>query len=229
MNPRASMPTTLSTLPRPKWTTVSSITDEKPTSSASSGVMSLKTIPGLGKSGTSRMRARRRWMSMGTVAVLLSGLAPAALGRAGLLAPGRLAALLVRAWLLGLAAGRRRGGHGRLGLGGLLQLLIVVVGQLGLGFGRGRRGAPVAGRGRAAGAPGRAGGGPDRALGALGGRALGGQALDPGPELGVAGLLLLPHGDQRRGDEDRGVGAGGHAHEQGQGQVLEGLGPEQVG
>src|SRR5215218_7257865 len=137
MNPRASMPTTLSTLPRPKWTTVSSITDEKPTSSASSGVMSLKTIPGLGKSGTSRMRARRRWMSMGTVAVLLSGLAPAALGRAGLLAPGRLAALLVRAWLLRLAAGRRRGGHGRLGLGGLLQLLLVVVGQLGLGFGRG--------------------------------------------------------------------------------------------
>jgi hypothetical protein len=68
MNPRASMPTTLSTLPRPKWTTVSSMTEEKATSLASSGVMSLKTIPGLGKSGTSRTRARRRWMSMGTVA-----------------------------------------------------------------------------------------------------------------------------------------------------------------
>jgi hypothetical protein len=33
----------------------------------------LKTIPGLGKSGMSRMRSRMRCMSMGTVRVLLWG------------------------------------------------------------------------------------------------------------------------------------------------------------
>src|SRR4029450_9380929 len=49
---RARVPTTVSTSPRPNGTTASSITDEKPTSSASNGVMSLKTIPGLGNSGT---------------------------------------------------------------------------------------------------------------------------------------------------------------------------------
>ena len=72
MKPRASMPTTLSTLPRPKWTTVSSITDEKATSLASSGVMSLKTMPGWGKSGTSRTSARRRSMSIGTMILPVS-------------------------------------------------------------------------------------------------------------------------------------------------------------
>jgi hypothetical protein len=41
-------------LPRPKATTIRSMTLEKATSSASSGVMSLKTIPGFGKSGMSR-------------------------------------------------------------------------------------------------------------------------------------------------------------------------------
>ena len=59
MNPRASTPTTLSIVPRPNATTISSITVENDTSSPSSGVMSLKTIPGFGKSGTSRTFARR--------------------------------------------------------------------------------------------------------------------------------------------------------------------------
>jgi hypothetical protein len=45
----------LSMFPRPKATTIRSITHEKATTSESSGVMSLKTMPGRGKSGTSRM------------------------------------------------------------------------------------------------------------------------------------------------------------------------------
>ena len=57
MNPRASIPTTLSTLPRPKCTTIRSMIVENAIGSASTGVMSLKTMPGSGKSGTSRIRA----------------------------------------------------------------------------------------------------------------------------------------------------------------------------
>src|SRR4029079_9458134 len=57
MNPRASMPTTLSTLPRPKCTTIRSVIVENAMGSASTGVMSLNTMPGSGKSGTSRIRA----------------------------------------------------------------------------------------------------------------------------------------------------------------------------
>jgi hypothetical protein len=57
MKPRASIPTTFSTLPRPKCTTIRSITVENASSSASSGVMSLNTMPSCGKSGTSRTSA----------------------------------------------------------------------------------------------------------------------------------------------------------------------------
>ena len=39
---------------------------------------------------------------------------------------------------------------------------------------------------------------------------------------GVAGLALLEHGQERRGDEDRRVGPGEQADEQRQGEVLEG-------
>ena len=48
----------------------------------------------------------------------------------------------------------------------------------------------------------------------------------PLADLGVAGLALLEQGQQRRGDEDRRVGTGGQADEQGQAEVLEGGGPE---
>src|SRR6266496_3929829 len=68
MKPRASIPTTLSTLPRPKWTTIRSITVENAISSASSGVMSLNTIPCFGKSGTSRISDFRRSRSVVTSA-----------------------------------------------------------------------------------------------------------------------------------------------------------------
>ncbi len=42
----------------------------------------------------------------------------------------------------------------------------------------------------------------------------------------VAGLALLEHGQERRGDEDRGVGAGPETDEQRQGELLEGGGTE---
>src|SRR3990170_2982789 len=57
MNPRASIPTTLSTFPRPKCTTIKSVMVENAIGSASTGVMSLNTMPGSGKSGTSRISA----------------------------------------------------------------------------------------------------------------------------------------------------------------------------
>ena len=59
MKPRASMPTTLSTVPRPWWATIASTAPAKATWSASSGEMSLKTTPGVGKSGTSTIRAQQ--------------------------------------------------------------------------------------------------------------------------------------------------------------------------
>jgi hypothetical protein len=49
------MPTTLSTVPRPKCITSASTAVENATWSSSSGVTSLKFTPGLGKSGMSRM------------------------------------------------------------------------------------------------------------------------------------------------------------------------------
>ena len=60
MKPRASMPTTLSTTVAPDSSrpaaASASMTAVKPAWSASSGVMSLKTTPGSGKSGTSTTR-----------------------------------------------------------------------------------------------------------------------------------------------------------------------------
>src|SRR5215217_3176078 len=99
----------------------------------------LEDDPRLGEVGDVADQGPQALVVDGHGGVLLWGLAPAALGRAGLLAPGRLASLLGRAWLLGLAAGRGLGDDGRLGLGGLLQVLLVALGQLGLGLGgRGR-------------------------------------------------------------------------------------------
>src|SRR5215218_8744065 len=200
MKPRASMPTTLSTLPRPKCTTVSSITEEKATSSASSGVMSLNTMPCCGKSGTSRTRARRRSMSMGTMllpVVAVRRLAAAALGRAGRLPPGRLAPLLGRARLLGLASRgwrRRRGDPRPVAVGGGLGLQL-----LGGELGRGLKGRHLAA------------GGTLRPPRPLPWHPLALQPGDPGVQLGVARLALLPGRHDRGGDEDRGVGAGGDA------------------
>ena len=59
MNPRASGAATTS-IPRPRNGAASpSIAARKAETSASRGVMSLNRMPGLGKSGTSRMNARR--------------------------------------------------------------------------------------------------------------------------------------------------------------------------
>src|SRR6266571_9191101 len=122
MNPRASIPTTLSTLPLPKWTTIRSTMVEKAIGSARTGVMSLKTMPGSGKSGTSRISALicsistalppfalRRWASLLTrarppaSAALLRGRAPRRgvgrdrhLGSIGRRDPGRPWALRAR-------------------------------------------------------------------------------------------------------------------------------------
>src|SRR5579871_1846818 len=59
MKPRASAPTTMSTLRGSAHAARSSTAWWSAAASARSGMMSLKTIPGLGKSGTSRMRVRR--------------------------------------------------------------------------------------------------------------------------------------------------------------------------
>src|SRR5262245_31082921 len=111
MKPRASMPTTRSTLPRPKWTTVSSITDENATWSASNGVMSLKITPSCGQSGTSRIRERSLPVSIGTIA---PPSAASPLRRRRPLPAGGLAALLGWAWLLRLALAGGGGGARRL-------------------------------------------------------------------------------------------------------------------
>src|SRR4029453_1928825 len=66
--------------------------------------------------------------------------------------------------------------------------------------------------------------------------ALRGLALDGGrhrgrhlARVGEAGLTLLQPHHHRGGDEDRRVRPAGQAHEQGDGEVLEGLGAEQTG
>src|ERR1035437_5413878 len=55
MNPRAAMPTTASTVPGLKFSVSRSIEPANNRASASTGVMSLNWIPGLGKSGMLRM------------------------------------------------------------------------------------------------------------------------------------------------------------------------------
>ena len=73
MKPRASIPTTLSTFPRPKCTTIRSVMVENAMGSASTGVMSRKTIPGSGKSGTSRIRALMSSISTRYLRLRLAG------------------------------------------------------------------------------------------------------------------------------------------------------------
>src|SRR5512138_2046148 len=63
MKPRDSMPTTLSIRSSFQRATKVSITWRKSVRSPRTGVMSLKTIPFFGKSGTSRMRARTASMA----------------------------------------------------------------------------------------------------------------------------------------------------------------------
>src|SRR5439155_8392978 len=62
MKPRDSMPTTTSTFRLPIFSMRPSIDPRKLSASLSIVVMSLKRIPGLGKSGTSRMRAARSFV-----------------------------------------------------------------------------------------------------------------------------------------------------------------------
>src|SRR5262245_44567497 len=59
MKPRLSIATTLSTARSPHSTLMRSSERRKRASSRSSVVMSLNTMPGFGKSGTSRIAARR--------------------------------------------------------------------------------------------------------------------------------------------------------------------------
>jgi hypothetical protein len=105
------------------------------------------------------------------------------------------------------------------------------VGQRGPGLLRGRGVAALA---AAATGPGR-----QRLLGAghrplpgarLGGDRRGrGQPRHPRAELAVARLGLLPQRQEGGGDEDRRVGPGGDADEQGQREVLDGLRAQQEG
>src|SRR5688572_19754278 len=109
MNPRASIPTTLSTVPRPKWTTIRSMIVDIASACARIGVMSLKTMPGSGKSGTSLISALICSISTTSPPLalgrrlaplrLLSG-SPGRRGPDGRAGGGRLA---------GARAGRRRG------------------------------------------------------------------------------------------------------------------------
>src|SRR5262249_42735687 len=75
IKPRDSMPSTRSTRPR-KGCTSASMAARKASLSASRGVMSLKRMPGLGKSGMSRMCRFRSLMASGSC-VEGSGLVPA--------------------------------------------------------------------------------------------------------------------------------------------------------
>src|SRR5208282_5927255 len=68
MNPRASMPTTASTEPGLNFSVSRSIAPENSRASASTGVMSLNWMPGLGKSGTFRMACS---ISVGVTAVVV--------------------------------------------------------------------------------------------------------------------------------------------------------------
>src|ERR1035438_1499566 len=62
MNPRASMPTTASTEPGLNFSVSKSIAPAKRRASASTGVMSLNWMPGLGKSGMLRMACSISWV-----------------------------------------------------------------------------------------------------------------------------------------------------------------------
>src|SRR5271167_1995492 len=70
MNPRASMPTTASTMPGLKFPVSRLIVPANSRASARTGVMSLNWMPGLGKSGTLRMG---RSISEGVGVWLMSG------------------------------------------------------------------------------------------------------------------------------------------------------------
>src|SRR5262245_53714362 len=122
MKPLASMPTTLSTLPRPNCTTIRSITVENASSSARSGVMSLNRTPSCGKSGTSRTSALSCSRSTGSPPPALGGRTSLALGsrtRGRTLAAAR-----------GAAAGRAACGGDR-GRRGLPLLLLDLLGRRG--------------------------------------------------------------------------------------------------
>src|ERR1017187_306146 len=70
MNPRASMPTTASTAPGWNFSVSRSIEPANSRASASTGVMSLNWMPGLGKSGTLRMA-----FSISRAVILVAGMA----------------------------------------------------------------------------------------------------------------------------------------------------------
>src|SRR5260221_1855309 len=73
MKPRASMPTTASTEPGAKFSVSRSIEPANRCGSASTGVMSLNWMPGLGKSGTLRMACSISWaVTVGMMSVLFN-------------------------------------------------------------------------------------------------------------------------------------------------------------
>ena len=99
------MPATLSTVPRPTCDTIASTAAAKATWSASSGLMSLNTTPGSGKSGTSVIRLRSSASRSSATSAPALGRRPAALALDLRLAGGP-------------ACGSRRRGTGRCGRGG---------------------------------------------------------------------------------------------------------------
>src|SRR5262245_44495326 len=173
MKPRASMPTTRSTVSPENSSARASTTKRKASTSPNSGVASRKTIPGSGKSGTSCTSSVSHAAS---VIHQVYGRPPTVLGGP--------AGLNGASWPCG-------GGEG----------------------GRSRR----AGAGAA--------GGARLDLPASGG-GQGGQGV---AGVGEAGLALLQPRHDRGGHEQRGVGTRGQADEQGEGELLERLRPEQQG
>ena len=227
MNPRASMPATLSTTTRPTSSrpaaASASTTATKAPWSASSGEMSLNTTPGLGKSGTSRTRETQPGLPSSGISACRACCATG--GWAGPAWPRCCSSPARR------RVGRSRGGDRRGAAATRRDRRRLRQSSASSSTRRlGEPAAAAAGQAAAAGdrpvdaatAGSTVGVGVQRLL--LGDvRCPVGHPLRLGDHRGLAHLELR---EQRRRDEDRGVRPGGHPDEQRERQVLERPGAE---
>src|SRR5438132_8120731 len=175
---------------------MASTVNRKASTSAKRGVMSLKTTPGLGKSGMSRMWSLSQPASFDITSTLPLDLPPAAL------LPGTGAgAATAGGSVHGNGAGPAR--HQR--RAAVVELAVSPGSGAGPSTGHGRRRCRRERTSR---------------------RALAHQA---GTDGRIAWLALLEDGQDGRGDEDRGVGAGDEADEEGEPEFLQCGGAQHVG
>src|SRR5688572_14274798 len=117
MKPRDSMPHTACTWLPCHGSAIASMQRAKPPASASSGVMSRNTTPGLGKSGTARIRDSKEGIANSAAVGPARYRREGRTGRSGRQPPGTIRQLVILARRFGGGLVQRQGGHDIAGLG----------------------------------------------------------------------------------------------------------------